>query len=125
MEKKKNIYLVIILVLAAAVYFLKPAGNASDKESFRTITQLIYSKHARCRMGCRDITEGEIRKVIKEGTLNQEKSGYDKKYRDQTYALEGYGDNDQYIRVVVTPRQNELLIITVIDLRKQWQCDCN
>lgn len=115
----------MILLLAAVVYYLKPAKNTAGTEPFRTVTRLIYSKHARCRMDCRDITEDEIRKVLKGGTLNREKSGYDKKHKDETFALEGYGDGDQYIRVVVTPEKNELLVITVIDLRKDWPCDCN
>lgn len=76
-------------------------------------------------MDCRGITEQEIRQVLEKGDLNKSKSGFDRKHDNETFALEGYGDNGQHIRVVTTPKPEGLLVITVIDLEKEWACNCD
>lgn len=76
-------------------------------------------------MECRSINEREIKEIIKKGILNQKKSGYDKKYNNRVYVIEGYSYERQHIRVVVTPEKERLLVITVIDLDRDWVCDCN
>src|SRR3954462_3185913 len=37
-------------------------------------TPLIYTKHARCRMDCRHISEADIKEVLREGHVNEAKS---------------------------------------------------
>ena len=74
-------------------------------------------------MDCRYITEQEIKEVISEGTINHSKSGRGSK-GDETYALEGYGDEHQHIRVVVAPENDGLVVITCIDLDREWPCNC-
>lgn len=75
-------------------------------------------------MHCRHITEDEIVSVLQKGKLNKNKSGISKK-NDETYALEGWTNDNQHVRVVVTPEENGLLVITVIDLDQNWACDCD
>lgn len=75
-------------------------------------------------MDCRQITMDEIKEILKNGHLNTAKSGIGAK-GDNTYALDGYSLEKQHIRVVVAPENNGLVVITCIDLDKEWQCDCN
>lgn len=124
MKRRKYVYLIIVLVLVVVVYLFRSPENGTGAEPYRNITEIVYTNHARCRMGCRDISENEIKKVLEDGSLNRAKSGFDRQHNDQTYAVEGYGNDGQFIRVVVTPRNNQLLVITVIDLRKDWACNC-
>jgi len=43
----------------------------------------------------------------------------------KTYALEGYSDEHQHLRIVVAPESDGLVVITCIDLDNEWQCNCN
>jgi hypothetical protein len=96
----------------------------STAELNRNINNLILTKHARCRMACRDITEEEIKEILHDGNINYNKSDLNDK-RGATYALEGYSHEHQHLRIVFAPKQNELVVVTCIDLDKEWQCDCN
>lgn len=66
----------------------------------------------------------EIKEILKNGNINVAKSGIGSK-GDSTYALDGYSLEKQHIRLVVAPENRGLVVITCIDLDKEWQCDCN
>lgn len=125
MNKSLKRYLLTAVIVIAALLILLNQPGANEFDAYREVTRLTYTGHARCRMDCREITEPEIRKVLSKGDLNEAKSGFDTKHKNHTYAVEGYGDDGQHIRVVVTPKNGSLLVITVIDLKKEWACDCN
>lgn len=74
-------------------------------------------------MGCRHITEQEIKEIVENGTVNYRKSGIGSK-GDSTFALEGFSHENQHIRVVVAPESDGLVIITCIDLEHEWPCNC-
>ena len=74
-------------------------------------------------MDCRHITPQEIKEVIHKGNVNYSKSGEGNK-GDDTYALEGYSNEHQHIRVVVAPENDGLVVITCIDLDHEWPCNC-
>lgn len=88
----------------------------------RNTQNLIFSKHARCRMDCRKIDEAEVRTILKNGTVNVKKIQSDK--RGKTYPIEGYTGDKQHVRIVFAPRNDALVVITVIDLEREWKCNC-
>lgn len=116
------IFLVLIVVVLVLLRYIP--SNKNEEANFRDTSHLLFTMHARCRMDCRSINEKEIKKVIEKGKLNTGKSGLSKQ-GDETYVLEGYSDEGQHIRVVVTPENDGLLVITVIDLDKEWVCHCD
>lgn len=99
-------------------------NGSANNQDFRNISHLSLTKHVRCRMECRHITLDEIKEIMKDGNENVAKSGEGSK-GDMTYALEGYSSGHQHIRVVVAPKNNEVVVITCIDLDKEWPCHCN
>jgi hypothetical protein len=145
-------YLPYIFLIAAALllFFVKKnqRGNASQKpvavqtedritvpavipadekqetvEGFnRNTEKLIFSKHAKCRMDCRKIDESEIREILKNGTINYKKIQNDK--RGKTYPVEGFTRDKQHVRIVFAPKDDGLVVVTVIDLGTEWACDC-
>ena len=115
------IILVFILVIKGFDVF---SPNESHREPFRNISHLILTKHAKCRMACRQITQDEIRQILKDGVINYKKSGIGSQ-GDSTFAVEGYSHEKQHIRVVVAPENDGLVVITCIDLDREWSCDCN
>lgn len=97
--------------------------NLDEVEGFnRNTDKLIFSKHAKCRMDCRKIDESEIREILKNGTINYKKIQNDK--RGKTYPVEGYTHDKQHVRIVFAPKDDGLVVVTVIDLETEWACDC-
>lgn len=86
-------------------------------------SRLQYTRHARCRMDCRQVTEQEVAEILAEGTINMDKSDPNDK-PCPTYALEGHSDEGQHLRVVFAPCGDVTRVITCIDLDKDWSCDC-
>jgi hypothetical protein len=85
---------------------------------------LIFTRHAECRMKCRDITEDEVKEILLKGNINYMKSDL-KNERGPTYALEGYSDEQQHLRIIFAPKKDEVVVVSCIDLDKEWHCDCN
>jgi len=132
-------YLPFIVLLGAALllfyvkknqrgsFHLNPSTEISippiTGEAFnRNAQKIVFSKHARCRMDCRHIDESEVLEILKTGTLNAAKIEEDS--RGKTYPLEGKTHGNQNVRIVFAPKQDELVVVTVIDLDKDWACDC-
>jgi hypothetical protein len=100
-----------------------PEEKPEEVEGFnRNTTKLIFSKHAKCRMGCRNIDELEVREILLKGKVNHKKIQRDK--RGPTYPVEGYTHDNQHVRIVFAPKDDGLVVVTVIDLGKDWSCDC-
>ncbi len=88
----------------------------------RNTAHLIFSKHAKCRMDCRNIDESEVREILKNGMINKKKIQHDK--RGMTYPVEGMTHDKQQVRIVFAPKDDGLVVVTVIDLGTEWPCDC-
>ncbi|XZF13187.1 DUF4258 domain-containing protein [Chitinophagaceae bacterium MMS25-I14] len=84
---------------------------------------LVYTKHARCRMDCRHITEDEIREVLQDGHVNEEKSN-PSDTPCPTYAIEDDTREGQKLRIVFAKCDNEVKVVTCIDRGKEFECDC-
>ncbi len=102
---------------------LPDAENQEKIEGFnRNTSHLIFSKHAKCRMDCRKIDESEIKEILKNGKINFKKIQSDK--RGKTYPVEGFTHDKQHVRIVFAPKNDALVVVTVIDLDTEWSCDC-
>jgi hypothetical protein len=121
----RNFFVVVLLVML--FFLLYRSGYLTREQSsgslVRNPSQLIYTKHARCRMDCRMISDEEVRKILREGKINFRKSNPDKKPEAQ-YALEGSTDDGQEVRIVFAVSPGKAVVVTVIDLKKEWPCQC-
>ena len=101
-----------------------PADNQNRREEFdRRIAPVIYTKHARCRMRCRHIDESEVQEILEQGRINHAKSDPSSR-PDPKYALEGTTRDNQEVRIIFAPTDRGMVVVTVIDLEKEWSCDC-
>ena len=112
----------------------KPISNTQQRRSSsstvnrdrgfdRRVSYLKYSKHAKCRMGCRHITQEEVKEIMKEGKINYNKSDLQNS-RCPRYAVEGITSDDQDVRIIFAQCNESTTVVTVIDLDKKWSCDC-
>jgi len=145
---KKYIPFIILLAAAFAILYIKQhqRGKGPDVETIhitpstsstnisadttsqddpinRHPDQIIYSRHARCRMDCRHITETEIKEILDRGKINYGK--IEENPKGKTYPLEGITDEHQHLRIVFAPKgDNDIEVVTCIDLDTEWSCDC-
>ena len=117
---------VVIFVIAKSPQWFGNSFSAPDlNASYRNTKDLVLTKHVMCRMACREVSLEEIKDIIENGKVNYQKSGIGKK-GDSTFALEGISPDKQHLRVVVAPEKGgSLVVITCIDLEKEWPCNCN
>lgn len=106
---------------------VEPVQNNNTDENTagpidRTPEKLIYTKHARCRMECRHIDENEVKEVLANGVINYAK--VEESEKGESYPLEGFTHDKQHVRIVFAPKRNDLVVVTVIDLERDWPCDC-
>lgn len=141
---KKAIPLLLLAVLAVAVFFIRQCryGNSSsskgrtisgrsvssgdvnrDRGFDRRVSYLQYSNHAKCRMACRHITQQEVEETMKEGKINYNKSDI-RNARCPRYALEEVTTDNQRVRIVFAQCNTYTEVVTVIDLDTEWTCDC-
>jgi hypothetical protein len=142
---KKALPLILLVILAAIALYLKQCNNATeevrptvqdkkqteqpaDKYSNRGLNRnpayINYSKHARCRMNCRHIDEAEVQQVLKDCKINYKKSDLKGEGCEKKYAVEGTTNDNQKVRIIFAPCAEEVKVVTVIDLGKEWVCDC-
>lgn len=74
-------------------------------------------------MRCRHITQQEVKDIIANGTINYNKSDLNDP-RGATYALEGMTQDNQHVRIIVSPKLQHLTVVTVIDLEVEYECNC-
>ena len=90
------------------------------------VDELVYSRHARCRMDCRKFSEDLIEKVYLGGTVNCEKSG--PKDGEMRYALEMNDPaNGDRLRLIIADDEgdNEHVVVTAIRLDREFECYCD
>lgn len=117
-----------LLLLLAWGWYARPgktseSGNAAATTWDRNATRLTYTRHARCRMECRHVTEEEVKEILAQGRVNTAKSNPGDR-PCPTYALEGYSHDGQHLRVVFAPCEEDTRVVTCIDLDKDWACSC-
>ena len=88
----------------------------------RSLTEIVFSKHALCRMDCREIDASEVQEIWQKGVLNENK--IEKSNKGTSYPLEGVTHDGQSVRIVFAPKGKKLVVVTVIDLEKEWECEC-
>lgn len=84
---------------------------------------LILTRHAKCRMNCRKISKEEVIEVIDEGKENKRKSNPNDP-RCPTIALEDWTEDGQLVRIIVADCDNVAKLVTVIDLKNDYDCYC-
>ena len=129
------IILVVLAVVAIAIRNCSTTTSPSTKKTTKTVetnvrglnrnpANISYSKHAKCRMNCRQISEAEVVDILRNGTINYNKSDLKGADCNKKYAVEGISKDAQKLRIIFAPCSNEVTVITCIDLGKEWECSC-
>ena len=87
-------------------------------------TKLTFTRHAKCRMSCRHISEADIREVLREGRVNPAKSN-DREGHCPTYAIEDDLSDGTQLRIVFAKCDRQTKVVTCIDRTHDYTCDCD
>jgi len=82
---------------------------------------IAWSRHARCRMACRQVDEAEVRDALAHGELDPARSRHEPD-RCPTHVLHHRSRDGQDLRVVFAACEQETVLVTVIDLGRDWPC---
>jgi len=138
-QVKKAAPIILVFALAALVFIIRQCkdergtNNNTRRESTTTtnrdkgfdrrVSYLEYSKHAKCRMECRRISQSEVEEIMQDGKINYNKSDL-QNARCPRYAVEGITGDNQKTRIVFAQCNDKTTVVTVIDLDTEWSCDC-
>jgi hypothetical protein len=134
MRTKRNPALpgLLILVVIVLVYFVtirRPSNSEGTHQGEPTTSlnrdksRLVFSKHARCRMACRNIDSTEVMEILQAGSVNYQKSDTIGS-RDPKFALEGRTHDRQRVRIIFAMAESKTVVVTVIDLDQDNKCHC-
>ena len=116
----------VLLATVITYYTNQGSGNGSQHTSNYPANgggEFILTKHAKCRMGCRQIDLGEIHEVDQGGQVNTYKSN-PKASPCPIVTKEKRSSQNQLIRVVIAECPSKRKIVTVIDLENKYNCKC-
>lgn len=130
-RKTKNIgiFLVMLafgfLLYKGCQYYKKTDTNTTTAQQnvIAVTDKFVYTKHARCRMECRNISEDEVMEVVREGKINYEKSEQ-QSGKCPTYAIEDVVRDGSRLRIVFAKCDKSTRVVTCIDLDKEFSCSC-
>jgi hypothetical protein len=95
------------------------------KEAFdRAPRHLVYTKHALCRMDCRQIDKTEIVEILQKGVIHFNRSNRNER-PCPSFALQGRTSSGEYLRVIFAQCSSETRVVTCYNLEKEFTCDCN
>ena len=123
------VFLVLFLLLrnyysGSEVPSDRNADTGSASGPARDPSRLSYSKHARCRMECRNIDKDEVEEILTTCSINFAKSDTGST-GDPRYALEGITSDKQRVRIVVAAAEHATVLVSCIDLDRDWPCRCD
>jgi hypothetical protein len=84
---------------------------------------LVYTHHAECRMDCRHISKEDINAILQKGTVLFNKTDlHDRPC--PTYAVQGYTDANENIRVIFAQCDSVTKVVTCYNLHREFDCNC-
>jgi hypothetical protein len=123
--KGKNVIFSLCLILAVlAIMVSRIQHEPRAREAFnRHPSQLYYTKHALCRMDCREISKEDINEIMQKGIINFSKSDRNDK-PCPTYALQGETNDGEKLRVIFAQCNEETKVVTCYNLDEDFECHC-
>ena len=124
MKSKNATFSLLVILMVLAVALLKLRQEPEPKEAFDRAPKLLsYTEQARCRMGCRQISEEDIRDIMQKGVINFNSSNR-RGLPCPTFALQGRTRDKEYIQVIFAQCSNETRVMTCYNLERDADCAC-
>lgn len=116
--------LTLIAIIWISLLYQQPTEEPVGEVRVRISNpKLIYTKHALCRMECRQITESDIIETISHGKINYKKSDSEAQ-PCPVVAYEKQLKVHDNLRIVLAKCAGGSKVITAIKLGQEFKCDC-
>ncbi len=114
-------FLIVILFVIALIFRWQEPVR---KEAFnRNPKELVYTKHALCRMVCREISKEDIDEVIKKGAINFNRSNR-REAPCPVFAIQARISTGEYLRVIFAQCDDVTKVVTGYNLEQDFDCYC-
>jgi len=124
MKQARATLTLLAILLLLGIFLFRRWQEPKGQEIFdRSPDALIYTKHARCRMECRHISEKDIGEIMDKGIINMSKTDL----RDRpcpSFALQGETSSGQSLRVIFAQCDDETRVVTCYNLKQDFECHC-
>lgn len=118
----KIVFFLIVILFAIALIFRWQ--ESVRKEAFnRNPKELVYTKHALCRMDCREISKEDIDEVIKKGAINFNRSNR-REAPCPVFAIQARISSGEYLRVIFAQCDDVTKVVTGYNLEQDFDCYC-
>ncbi|MDB5251959.1 MAG: hypothetical protein JWP27_1128 [Flaviaesturariibacter sp.] len=123
--KPRNVFFTLFLALMILFIFIRRVGQEPrSREPFeRHPHSLVYTRHARCRMDCRQISEDDIADILDHGVINLNQSNRNDR-PCPTFAVQGQTDDGESLRVIFAQCDAQTKVVTCYNLKKHVSCYC-
>jgi hypothetical protein len=127
-KKRLRLYMIGFIIGIPIMWYMMRRKQTFKFPSEIVVEQMLaqpikYTKHARCRMECRNISEEEVITILRTGEVNFSKSEVQAK-PCKKYAIEGKTNDGQNVRIIFGKCDDETKVITTIDLGVEHECHC-
>jgi hypothetical protein len=123
--KPRNVFFTLFLALMILFIFIRRMGQEPRRREAleRHPRSIAYTRHARCRMDCRHISEADIETILEHGVINLNRSNRNDS-PCPTFAVQGQTDGGESLRVVFAQCDVETKVVTCYNLKKDFTCQC-
>ena len=124
MRSRPATYSLLIVLFFLLIFMISRWREPVRREAFdRHPSHLYFTKHALCRMDCRQISKEDIDEIMKKGIINFNKSDkYDRPC--PTFALQGETSDGEKLRIIFAQCREETKVITCYNLQEDFECNC-
>jgi hypothetical protein len=134
---KKFLPYLILIVMAVVVIVIKkykgasPGSGSNTKAATtkqgrgldRTLSHIEFTAHAKCRMGCRHISQKDIEEILRDGEIDYTKSEINAN-PCPVYAVQGYTHDREHLKVIFGQCDSKTKVITCYNLDQDFECHC-
>jgi hypothetical protein len=124
MNGKRATIAMFFVVLLLLVFIYRRWQEPRGRELFdRSPGELVYTKHALCRMDCRRISKDDVEEIMEEGVINLNRSNRNGR-PCPTFALQGETKDGEHLRIVFAQCETQTKVVTCINLDEDFECHC-
>lgn len=124
MRSRRATYTLLVVLGILLLFLVSRWREPVRREVFdRHPNHLVYTRHALCRMNCRQISKEDISEIMNKGIINFNRSNRNDR-PCPTFALQGETSEGEKLRVVFAQCRQETKVVTCYNLEKEFDCYC-
>ena len=124
MKSKRATWSLLVVLVFLGLFLISRWREPAAREALeRHPAELVYTRHAICRMQCRHISREEVMEILSHGIIHFNKSNRGAR-PCPTFALQGRTASGERIEVIFAQCREQTRVVTCYNLQKEFDCEC-